>query len=101
MTAARSKLRLAGLTTSLSSRAAAYSANEPRAMPNTSSLTWKLVTSAPTATTVPRHVEPKVVLRPTKPEAHDPHQVRLGPLPMTCAPVHASRTQLHNKDLVG
>ena len=52
-TAACSKERFAGLRASLSSRAAAYSANEPRDIPNTSSPTANLVTAEPTATTVP------------------------------------------------
>ena len=53
MAAACSKLRPAGLWASLSSRATAYSANEPRAMPKTSSPTRKRVTFGPIATTVP------------------------------------------------
>ncbi len=52
-TAACSKDRFAGLRASLSSRAAAYSANEPRLMPNTSSPASNRVTADPTATTVP------------------------------------------------
>ena len=52
-TAACSKVRFAGLWASLSSRAAAYSANEPRDIPYTSSPTANRVTSEPTATTVP------------------------------------------------
>ncbi len=57
-TAACSKLSLAGLRASLSSRAAAYSANEPRAMPNTWSPARNLVTSAPAAATAPATSSP-------------------------------------------
>ena len=56
--AACAKLSPAGLRTSLCSRAAAYSANEPLAMPNTSSPARNLVTSAPVATTVPATSSP-------------------------------------------
>ena len=52
-TAACSNETFAGLWASLSSRAAAYSAKEPRLIPNTSSPTANLVTAEPTATTVP------------------------------------------------
>ena len=51
--AACSNEAFAGLWASLSSRAAAYSAKEPRLIPNTSSPTPNLVTAEPTATTVP------------------------------------------------
>src|SRR6266508_3824878 len=57
-TAACSKLIPAGLWTSLSSLAAAYSAKEPRAMPNTSSPGRNLVTPDPTSTTVPATSSP-------------------------------------------
>ena len=56
--AASPKLSLAGLRASLSSRAAAYSANEPRAMPNISSPGLNLVTLEPAATTVPATSSP-------------------------------------------
>jgi hypothetical protein len=51
--AAHSKVAVLGLWASLSSLAAACSANDPLAMPNTSSLGEKRVTSAPTSTTRP------------------------------------------------
>jgi hypothetical protein len=56
--AAWAKLSAAGLRASLASRATAYSANEPRAMPNTSSPTANLVTPGPVATTVPATSRP-------------------------------------------
>jgi hypothetical protein len=56
--AACSKLSLAGLRTSFSSRAATYSANEPRPMPNTSSPTWNLVTPTPVEVTMPATSSP-------------------------------------------
>ena len=52
-TAACSKDRLEGLWASLSSSAAAYSANAPRDIPYTSSPTANRVTAEPTAATVP------------------------------------------------
>lgn len=53
MAAAWVNVRFDGLWASLISRATAYSAKAPRAMPNTSSPTRKRVTSGPIATTVP------------------------------------------------
>src|SRR5581483_3686117 len=50
-TAACSKVTLSGLDTSRSARAATYSANAPRQVPNTSSPGRKVVTRAPTAST--------------------------------------------------
>ncbi len=57
-TAACSNVRFAGLAASLSSSATAYSAKEPRLMPNTSSPTANLVTAEPTAATVPATSSP-------------------------------------------
>ncbi len=57
--AACSKLRLAGLGAILSSRAVAYSAKEPAAMPNTSSPGWKRVTSVPISSTRPAASMPR------------------------------------------
>jgi hypothetical protein len=51
--AACSNDRFDGLRASLFSGAAAYSANDPRALPYTSSPTAKRVTAEPIATTVP------------------------------------------------
>ena len=56
--AACSKLRFAGFGASLSSRARAYSAYEPLAIPNTSSPGWNRVTWSPTASTTPATSEP-------------------------------------------
>lgn len=57
-TAACSKVVFTGLRASLSSRATAYSANEPGPIPNTSSPGVNLVTAEPTATTVPATSRP-------------------------------------------
>ena len=57
-TAACSKVRPAGLWTSLSARAAAYSANEPRLMPKTSSPTAKPVDRRADGDDRAGHVEP-------------------------------------------
>ena len=57
-TAACSNEMFAGLWLSLSSRAAAYSAKEPRLTPNTSSPTANLVTADPIAATVPATSRP-------------------------------------------
>ena len=57
-TAACSKVRFAGLRASLSSRTAAYSAKDPREIPNTSSPVANLVTADPTASTVPATSSP-------------------------------------------
>jgi len=51
--AACSKDRFAGLMASFFSSAAAYSANDPRALPYTSSPTANRVTAEPMETTVP------------------------------------------------
>ena len=56
--AACSKVTFAGLGASLSSRATAYSAKEPGAIPNTSSPTANLVTAEPTASTMPATSRP-------------------------------------------
>src|SRR5690349_5789533 len=99
-TAACSGLSPAGLRTSLSSRAAAYSANEPADAEH-------LVADLEPADVAAdrgdgaRHVQTgDAALRPAEPETQDSHQVRLAPHQMTRAPVHASRVHLH-KDLIG
>src|SRR5215472_6969530 len=51
--AACSKVRLAGLATSLPGRAHTYPANDPPPIPNTSSPRWNPVTFVPTASTRP------------------------------------------------
>lgn len=58
-TAAWAKVRFTGFGASLSSRATAYSAKEPAAMPYTSSPTTKPVTDAPTSATVPATSRPE------------------------------------------
>src|SRR5438034_2884451 len=94
-TAACSKLSPAGLWASLSSRAAAYSAKEPRLMPNTSSPTWNLVTSEPTANDRASHVQSgDWVLRTTEAKAHDPHQVRLARHDVPGTAIHPGGTHL-------
>src|SRR6266540_5745609 len=57
--AACSKVSRAGLETSLSARAIAYSAKEPGATPITSSPGWNPVTFGPTASTVPATSHPR------------------------------------------
>ena len=57
-TAASAKDRFAGLRASLSSRATAYSANDPGAIPYTSSPTANPVTDEPTLATVPATSRP-------------------------------------------
>ena len=62
-TAACSKETEAGLCASLSSRATAYSANEPGAIPNTASPTANRVTAEPVSTTVPATSRPSTGFR--------------------------------------
>ena len=56
--AACSKVRFVGFGASLSARAAAYSAKQPSPMPKTSSPTSSVVTSVPSAMTVPATSRP-------------------------------------------
>ena len=101
-TAACSNEAFAGLWASLSSRAAAYSAKEPRLMPNTSSPTANLVTAEPTAATVPATSTPgHPVLRPAEPEPDDPHQVRRARHQVPRPPVQTGRVHPQQHLVVG
>ena len=67
-TAACSNDRFPGFLASLSASAAAYSANDPRPTPYTSSPTANPVTPNPTAATVPARSRPRTrTLGPRKP----------------------------------
>ena len=70
-------------------------------MPNTSSPSRNLVTSAPIATAVPATSSPGTrFFGPRNPKPKIRIRYGLAPHQMTCAPVHASRTHLH-QDLIG
>jgi hypothetical protein len=72
--AACSNVRLAGLSTILSSRAQRYSANAPSPVPNTSSPGWNCVAFVPTASTRPEMSVSGIGLpRPAQPHRYARH----------------------------
>ena len=92
----------AGLWASLSSRAAAYSAKEPRLIPNTSSPTANLVTAEPTATTVPATSSPgTAVLRSAQAEHQSRISVRRAGHQVPGAAVESGRVHPHQHLAVG
>ncbi len=80
---------MVGLWASLSSRATAYSAKEPGAIPNTSSPTANRVTAEPVSTTVPATSRPSTGFRGPRSPTNEPHQVGLAGHQVPGAPVEA------------
>src|SRR5215212_9192253 len=95
ITAACSKVRFSGLGASLSSRAHAYSAQEPLPMPNTSSPGWKRLTFLPSASTTPATSEPMTGFLGAEAVASEAYRVGQTRHDVSDAPIHASRMHVN------